>query len=52
MDDLQMMVALNAKERTIGQFIDLVNGTGWKLVSISHSTKDAMALLTFEPVEF
>jgi hypothetical protein len=47
-----MMIASNAKERTLGQFIDLVNGTGWKLVSIGRSPKDTMALLTFEPVEF
>jgi hypothetical protein len=48
----QMMIASNAKERTLGQFIDLANGTGWKLASIGRSPKDTMALFIFEPVEF
>jgi len=47
-----MMIGSNAKERTVGQFINLVDGTGWKLVSIGRSSKDAMALFTFETVDF
>jgi hypothetical protein len=46
-----MMIGLNAEECTLRQFIGLVDSTGWKLVSISHSSKDAMALFTFEPVD-
>jgi hypothetical protein len=45
-----MMTAFNSQERTIGQFIDLVNGTGWKLRKISRSHKTAMTLLVFDPV--
>lgn len=50
MSDLQMMVVFNAQERTIGQFIDLVDGTGWKLVSIGRSFQTPMALLVFDVV--
>jgi hypothetical protein len=46
----QMMVATNSQERTIGQFIDLVAGTGWKLGSIGRSSKSAMCLIVFDPV--
>jgi hypothetical protein len=45
-----MMAAANGQERTIGQFIDLVEGTGWKLGSIGRSHEGAVALLTFNPV--
>ncbi|KIM80118.1 hypothetical protein PILCRDRAFT_535803 [Piloderma croceum F 1598] len=48
--DLQMMVALNSQERTIGQLIDLVDGTGWKLVSIGRSSRSAMCSMVFETV--
>jgi hypothetical protein len=45
-----MMILLNAQERTIGQFVDLVDGTGWKLGSIGRTSLTAMALLVFDPV--
>jgi hypothetical protein len=45
-----MMVLANSQERTIGQFISLVDGTGWKLRSIERSSQNAMALLLFNPV--
>ena len=45
-----MMVAANAQERTIGQFIDLADGTGWKLTSIGRSSQNEMALIVFSAV--
>jgi hypothetical protein len=45
------MVMLNAQERTIGQFIDLVEGTGWKLGSIGRSPKSLRSILVFYPVQ-
>ena len=50
LDAFQMMTAFNSQERTIGQFVGLVDGTGWKLRSIGRSPKTAMALLIFDPV--
>ena len=44
----QMMVSHNTQEHTIEQFIALVDGTGWKLVSISRKFQDAMAFLIFD----
>jgi hypothetical protein len=44
------MVALNSQERTIGQFIELVDGTGWKLVSIGRSSRSPLCLMVFETV--
>jgi hypothetical protein len=49
-DALQMMASANAQERTIGQFISLVEGTGWKLSSIGRSPKSLMCLIIFDPV--
>lgn len=46
------MVIGNAQERTIGQFINLVDGTGWKLESIGRDIKSARVLLVFGPVAF
>jgi hypothetical protein len=46
----QMMVVANTPQRTMGQFIDLVDGTGWKLGSIGRSSKSAIALLVFNPM--
>jgi hypothetical protein len=43
------MVAANSQKCTIGQFINLVNATGWKLVSIG-SSKNTMCLILFDPV--
>lgn len=40
------MCCLNAQERTIGQFIDLVKGTGWKLDSISRPESNALSTLS------
>ena len=45
-----MMVATNGQERTIGQFISLVEGTGWKLGSIGRNHEGAAALFTFNPI--
>jgi hypothetical protein len=44
------MAAANGQERTIGQFMDLVKGTGWKLGSIGRSLEGSVALLTFNAV--
>lgn len=43
-------MAVNAQERTVGQFVDLVDGTGWKIESISRSPKSALSLLIFTAV--
>ena len=43
----QMMAMHNSQERTIGQFEDLVQGTGWKLESISTSHISPMSCLVF-----
>jgi len=48
--DLQMMASANAQERTIGQFISLAEGTGWKLSSIGRTPKSLMCLIIFDPV--
>ena len=45
------MVMANSQERTIGQFVNLVNGTGWKLVSVHRSHVNPMVLLTLHPVQ-
>ena len=45
-----MIVVANGQERTIGQFVDLVDGTGWQLGSISRNHEGAVALLIFNPV--
>jgi hypothetical protein len=42
----QMMNFLNAQERTVGQFIDLVQGTGWKLDFINRGPGLRGALAT------
>jgi predicted RNA binding protein YcfA (HicA-like mRNA interferase family) len=48
-----MLVAFNAQERTLGQFVELFEKTGWNLVQIygSHSfgMKQLVALPVFEP---
>lgn len=49
-DKYQMMSVLNAQERTIGQFMDLVDGTGWKLHSISRGVGGAASMLIFNTV--
>jgi hypothetical protein len=46
----KMMASANAQERTIGQFISLAEGTGWKLSSIGRSPKSLMCLIVFDPV--
>jgi hypothetical protein len=43
----QMMALHNSQERTIGQFEDLVQGTGWKLESISTSHISTVSSLVF-----
>jgi len=45
-----MMASANAQERTIGQFISLVEGTGWKLTSIGRNPKGLMSLIIFDPL--
>jgi hypothetical protein len=45
---LQRMVVLNAQECTIGQFVNVVDSTGWKLVFIRHSFTTRMASLVFD----
>jgi len=42
------MTLLNAQERTVGQFIELVDGTGWKLVEINRDL--LLSGLVFVPV--
>jgi hypothetical protein len=44
------MAVANAQERTIGQFINLVRGTGWQLGSINRNHESAVALLIFNPI--
>ena len=43
------MVTANSQERTIGQFVSLVNDTGWKLETICRSPGNSMVLLIFNP---
>jgi hypothetical protein len=50
MDLHQMMALHNSQERTIGQFHELAEGTGWKLESISTSTVGAMPSLVFSHI--
>jgi hypothetical protein len=45
-----MMALYNAQERTIGQFVKLVDGIGWKLESIGRGSRTAMAALVFNAV--
>lgn len=45
-----MVNVLNAQERTLGQFIELVDGTGWKLVSVNRGSVGALPALVFVPV--
>jgi hypothetical protein len=45
-----LLSGANAQERTLGQFIDLFDGTGWQLMSISRGSKNAMAVIILEPV--
>lgn len=44
------MALANAQERTLGQFINLARGTGWKLGSINRNHESAVALLVFNPI--
>jgi len=46
---LQMMVAFNSQERTIGQFINLVEGTGWRLKAIGRSFGSSVCLMVLKP---
>jgi len=43
----QMMALHNSQERTVAQFHELVEGTGWKLESISASSAGTMSSLVF-----
>ncbi|KIM81164.1 hypothetical protein PILCRDRAFT_8864 [Piloderma croceum F 1598] len=45
--DMHMMALHNSQERTVGQFQELVEGTGWKLESISTSSAGTMSSLVF-----
>jgi hypothetical protein len=47
---LQMMNLFNSCERTVGQFLDLADGTGWKLESIKRGLGGALAALVFIPI--
>ncbi|EMD39226.1 hypothetical protein CERSUDRAFT_152302 [Gelatoporia subvermispora B] len=50
MVDLQMMHLLNAQERTIPQFVELLGSAGWKLERVIRSPSDRFALLVASPV--
>jgi hypothetical protein len=39
---LQMLSLFNAQERTAGDFVDMVRGSGWKLAEIIPSAPAAM----------
>lgn len=43
--DMQMLALLNAQERTVGQWVEATQGTGWKFVRI---LRGAMSSLIFE----
>lgn len=43
----QMMTMHNSQERTIGQFIDLVDGTGWKLELVRPGIDSTLSCLLF-----
>jgi hypothetical protein len=45
-----MMNMLNSQERTISQFISLVDGTGWKLTSINRIPPPGIPGIVFSPV--
>ncbi|KAI0064254.1 S-adenosyl-L-methionine-dependent methyltransferase [Artomyces pyxidatus] len=45
--DLQMMILINGEERTLSQFVELGNATGWKLESIKPGM---LAALVFSVV--
>jgi len=45
------MALHNSQERTIGQFIDLVEGTGWKLESVSLGANNVMSTLVFARIQ-
>jgi len=49
--DLQMMNLLNAQERTIPQFVDLLGSAGWKLDRVMRTPSDRFALLVASPFE-
>ncbi|CAA7268218.1 unnamed protein product [Cyclocybe aegerita] len=40
--DLRMMANCNSPERTIGQWVDLAEGTGWKLESVKKGALSAL----------
>lgn len=42
-----MMNFLNAQERTVGQFLELVEGTGWKLDFINQGLGGALSTSVF-----
>jgi hypothetical protein len=44
------MELLNALERTLGQFIDVVDGTGWKLVAVNRGVGERQAALVFDAI--
>jgi hypothetical protein len=44
------MVIANAQDRTIGQFINLVDGTGWKLGSIGRNPESLRSILVFHTI--
>ncbi|OCH84738.1 O-methyltransferase [Obba rivulosa] len=48
--DLQMMNLLNAQERTIPQFMELLRSAGWKLDRVIRSPSDRFALLVASPL--
>lgn len=45
-----MMEILNTLERTVGGFVDLVDGTGWKLVAINRGVGDRLTALVFDAI--
>jgi hypothetical protein len=45
-----MMAMVNSQERTISQFVSMVDGTGWKLTSINRSPPPGYAGIVFLPV--
>lgn len=46
----KMLTFFNAQERTVGEFVDLADGTGWNLESISRGVNSSLSALVFKRV--
>jgi hypothetical protein len=42
-----MMLCLNSQERTLGEWINLMEGTGWQLEDVKRVKGDTMSSLIF-----